>query len=57
MGIDYFNLYELNSLQILLTVHKKTFISNNDKLIKNIKITFNKIRNFLENYIFQNNFN
>lgn len=23
MGIDYFNFYELNSLQILLTLHKK----------------------------------
>jgi len=28
MGIDYFNFYELNSLQILLTLHKKNNRSN-----------------------------
>ena len=38
MGIDYFNQYELNSLQILLTSYKHLF-KLNDKIknIKNIK--------------------
>lgn len=41
MGIDYFNFYELNSLQILLTLHKK---KHSFKLMINYK----KYKNYVQ---------